>query len=279
VTELRWHSDLSERDAAQAVEVLRASGVEPELPSAGVHLLAVRDLVVAYGNLDTEGDSLGNKVAELIVHPDFRNQGIGSEMLQALADRAQPLRVWSHHNDPAAARLAEKYGFERVRELHRMGMDFGTAEFPEPRLPDGVRIRTFVPGQDEEAMVAVNARAFSWHPEQGALTVQEVLETEQKPWFDPAGFFLAVDADDKLLGFHWTKVHPDSTGEVYVVGVDPDAQGGGLGKALTLVGVRYLRGLGVPRVMLYVESDNTTAIAVYTKLGFELLDVGVQYAR
>jgi mycothiol synthase len=279
VTELQWHTELSEDDAAQASELLRASEADPELPRGAVHLLAVRDRVVAYGNLDTAGDSLGNQLAELVVHPEFRNQGIGGEMLRALADRAQPLRVWSHHNDPAAARLAEKYGFEPVRELRRMGMDFGSDGFPEPRLPDGVRLRAFVPGQDEEAVVAVNARAFSWHPEQGSLTVQEVLEKEQRDWFDPAGFFLAVDADDKLLGFHWTKVHPDSTGEVYVVGVDPDAQGGGLGKALTLAGLRHLRGLGLPRVILYVESDNAPAIAVYTKLGFELLDVGVQYVR
>jgi mycothiol synthase len=128
-------------------------------------------------------------------------------------------------------------------------------------------------------MVAVNARAFSWHPEQGRLTVEEVLATEDEPWFDPAGFFLAVDAEDKLLGFHWTKVHPDSTGEVYVVGVDPDAQGRGLGKVLTLAGLRYLQGLGLPRVTLYVESDNSPAIAVYRKLGFTLLDMGVQYER
>ncbi|MET0136440.1 MAG: mycothiol synthase, partial [Kibdelosporangium sp.] len=196
-----------------------------------------------------------------------------------LADRARPLRIWSHRDHPAAGRLADKHGFEKVRELHRMGMDFGADEFPAPKFADGVRLRTFVPGQDEEAMVAVNARAFSWHPEQGGLTVQEVLDTERESWFDADGFFLATDQDGRLLGYHWTKVHPDSTGEVYVVGVDPDAQGGGLGKALTLAGLRYLRGRGLPRVILYVESDNAAAIAVYRKLGFELLDVGVQYAR
>jgi mycothiol synthase len=160
-----------------------------------------------------------------------------------------------------------------------MGMEFTGQEFAEPQLSNGVRLRTFVPGQDEEAVVAVNARAFSWHPEQGQLSVQDVQATEGESWFDPAGFFLAVDDSGKVLGFHWTKVHPDSTGEVYVVGVDPDAQGGGLGKVLTLAGLRHLQGLGLPRVTLYVESDNSPAVAVYRKLGFTLLDVGVQYER
>nr|WP_225954419.1 mycothiol synthase [Kibdelosporangium phytohabitans] len=250
-----------------------------DLPAGGEHLLAVRDGVVGYAHVDTAGDQLGNQVAELVVHPDHRRQGVGEQLLTAVAERARPLRIWSHRDHPGAARLAGKLGFQRVRELHRMGMDFGAEEFAEPVLPDGVRLRAFVTGQDEQAVVAVNARAFSWHPEQGGLTVDDVRATEREDWFDPAGFFLAVDAQDEVVGFHWTKVHPDSTGEVYVVGVDPAAQGGGLGKALTLAGLRHLRGLGLPRVILYVESDNTVAIAVYRKLGFGLLDAGVQYAR
>jgi mycothiol synthase len=278
-TELHWLTELSESDAAQVRELLAADEAGIDLPRGGEHLLAVRDRIVGYAHLDTVGDSFGNKVGELVVHPAYRDQGLGGQLLTALAGRAQPLRVWSHRDHPAAATLAARQGFKRVRELHRMGMDLGADEFPAPKLPEGVRLRTFVRGQDEEALVAVNARAFSWHPEQGALTVQEVLDTEQEAWFDPAGFFLAVDAEDRLLGYHWTKVHPDSTGEVYVVGVDPDAQGGGLGKALTLAGLRHLRGLGLPRVILYVESDNAPAIAVYAKLGFALLDVGVQYER
>lgn len=279
MTELVWRTSLSELEAAQVRELLASDEAHIDMPSGGEHLLAVQDGVVGYANLDTAGDQLGNQVAELVVHPGFRRQGIGEQLLTAVAERAQPVRIWSHRDHPGAARLAGKHGFERVRALHRMGMDFGPDEFAEPQLPEGVRLRTFVPGQDEEAMVAVNARAFSWHPEQGGLTVQDVRDTEQEGWFDPAGFFLAVDAADRILGFHWTKVHPDSTGEVYVVGVDPDAQGGGLGKALTLAGLRHLRGLGLPRVILYVESDNAPAIAVYAKLGFRLLDVGVQYAR
>nr|WP_042183639.1 mycothiol synthase [Kibdelosporangium sp. MJ126-NF4]CEL15677.1 Acetyl-CoA:Cys-GlcN-Ins acetyltransferase, mycothiol synthase MshD [Kibdelosporangium sp. MJ126-NF4]CTQ93602.1 Acetyl-CoA:Cys-GlcN-Ins acetyltransferase, mycothiol synthase MshD [Kibdelosporangium sp. MJ126-NF4] len=277
--ELVWRSTLSELETAQVRELLASDEAGLDLPSGGEHLLAVQDGVVGYAHVDTAGDQWGNEVAELVVHPGYRRQGIGERLFAAVTERARPLRIWSHRDHPGAARLAEKHGLRRVRELHRMGMDFGAEEFAEPVLPDGVRLRAFVPGQDEDAMVAVNARAFSWHPEQGGLTADEVRNTEREAWFDPAGFFLAVDGQDRILGFHWTKTHPDSTGEVYVVGVDPDAQGGGLGRALTVAGLRHLRGLGLPRVILYVESDNAAAIAVYRKLGFGLLDAGVQYAR
>jgi mycothiol synthase len=273
--DIQWRTDLTEADTGKVRALLASDDVDLNL--SGPH--AVAGDFLGYLHVDTSGDSFGNEVAELVVHPDHRHQGIGDELLTALlSTRSKRLRVWSHHDHPDAARLAAKHGLRRVRELHRMSMDFGP-ELPEPTFRDGVRLRTFVPGRDEEAMVAVNARAFSWHPEQGRLTVQDVLDTEREPWFDPAGFFLAVDAEDRLLGFHWTKVHPDGTGEVYVVGVDPDAQGGGLGKALTLAGLRHLRDRELRKVILYVESDNGPAIAVYAKLGFTLLDVGVQYER
>jgi mycothiol synthase len=164
---------------------------------------------------------------------------------------------------------------------------------PQVELPSGVRLRTFVVDQDEQAVVEVNRRAFSWHPEQGRMTVADVRAREAEPWFDPAGFLLAVDQSDRLLGFHWTKIHrrrpsrqaePTSAvegeiGEVYVVGVDPAAQGGGLGSALTLAGLHHLRTRGQHSVMLYVEADNDAAVRVYEKLGFAVWDADAQFAR
>src|SRR6202008_277121 len=100
------------------------------------------------------------------------------------------------------------------------------------------------------------------HPEQGSLTQRDLDDRKAQPWFDPAGFFLA-ERGGELLGFHWTKVHDaERLGEVYVLGVSPAAQGGGLGKSLTTVGLRYLAERGLPTAMLYVDADNTAAVAV-----------------
>ena len=102
------------------------------------------------------------------------------------------------------------------------------------------------------------------------------------PWFDPAGLFLAFDAADaaRLLGFHWTKVHGPLLGEVYVVGVDPGAQGRGLGRLLTAVGMAYLADRLGPdaQVLLYVEADNTAAVRTYLGLGFTEYRVDTAYA-
>jgi mycothiol synthase len=152
----------------------------------------------------------------------------------------------------------------------------------DPAAPPGVTIRTFRPGSDEEAWLAVNHRAFAHHPEQGAWTMADLRLREAEPWFDPAGFFLA-ERDGQLAGFHWTKVHADGgaggapIGEVYVVGVDPGKQGGGLGRALTLAGLAYLRRLGLADVTLYVDEDNTAAVRMYTALGFSRWSTDAMY--
>lgn len=231
------------------------------------------------------GEPDGTGVLEVAVHPSYRNQGVAGRLIGALKESRglDGLKAWSHGNHEAAADLAARYGFGPVRELWKMRMTTAGARLPEPALPEGVSLRPFLPGKDEDAWLAVNRAAFAHHPEQGNLTRADLDARMAEDWFDPAGFLLAEDRDGRLLGFHWTKVHPKhgphpAIGEVYVVGVAPEAQGMGLGKALTLAGIRYLQDLGLHAVMLYTDADNAAAVALYRSLGFTRWDMDVMYA-
>jgi mycothiol synthase len=250
--------------------------------------------------------------AEVVVHPAFRRRGAGRALLDAalleataltgdagdlgvrdgreLADvrpgSAAALAIWAHGDGAAAAALARSLQFARTRVLFKMrrGSDAGT--LPPVALADGLRLRTFVPGQDDQAWLRTNSRAFAHHPEQGRWQQDDLAQRLAEPWFDPAGFFLAERvADGALLGFHWTKVHapgaegPAAVGEVYVVGVDPDAQGLGLGRALTLAGVHHLVDAGLAEVILYVDESNSRAVALYDSLGFGVQVADIQYTR
>ena len=250
------------------------------------HLVALRgDDPVGYAQLAADG------TGQLVVDPLNRRQGVGALLVRSLLEAARrdavQLRVWALGDSPAAQALAARTGLAPMRTL--LVMRRPLVDLPEPVVPDGIVITTFRSGLDEQAWLRVNARAFAHHPEQGGMTLRDLELREAEDWFDSAGFLLAWrtagDGSQTLLGSHWTKVHPagevadEAVGEVYVLGVDPDAQGLRLGRALTDLGLAHLRGQGLSDVLLYVEEDNTTAVALYEKSGFTRFAVDVQWHR
>jgi mycothiol synthase len=291
--------------AAQVLELVRRAaeedGVSPLSEHVMLHLryggdprarnilLWHDDALAGYGHLDPT-DPVEGPAAEMVIAPAARRHGLGLILGRALAAEAGPggLRLWAHGDLPAAARLAAAAGFHRSRALWQMRRSLQT-RIGRPQFADGISVRTFRIGQDEDAWVALNHRAFSRHPEQGAWTRDDLDMREREPWFDPDGFFLA-ERDGRLAGFHWTKIHGggksddagdhghEPIGEVYVVGVDPAERGTGLGRALTLAGLRYLRGRGLAQVMLYVDESNTAAIGLYSSLGFTHWDTDVMFS-
>lgn len=288
MTALAWHRNLSAAEQ-QAVRTLVADaelidGVSPVgeqvlrdlAADDGAHLLAAGrpGAVVGYLNLTPQG------AAELVVHPAARGRGIGTALVRAAVEHSsEPVRVWAHGSLPAARALAAKLGLRAVRELVQMRRPL--TGVTQPDVPPGISIRTYGGSHDDPELLRVNNAAFSWHPEQAGWTDSDLADRFAEPWFDPKGLFLAFDERGALRGFHWTKVHDDRLGEVYVLGVDPAAQGRGLGRVLTAVGLDHLRRrLGSQdqaAVILYAESDNVAAIKTYESLGFRRSSVDTGY--
>jgi mycothiol synthase len=182
--------------------------------------------------------------------------------------------------------VAAKLGLVESRELCLLELTGWSPATLSPKPPEGLSIRAFRPGEDDEAWLALNAEAFATHPEQGRWTATDLAERLAEPWFDPAGFFLAERAGvalEGLLGFHWTKTHPagaygpEAVGEVYVLGVSPRAQGTGLGHVLLHTGLGYLAARGFRTVILYVDGDNAAAIRLYERAGFRTRAVDLEY--
>ncbi|MDA2805619.1 mycothiol synthase [Nocardiopsis suaedae] len=299
-------------DGAEALSeqtVLRVRHGSPE-GTARFHLLDEEGDLAGFAFAEKSADEPDS--AELLVAPGRRRRGHGTALARSLrADAgAAGVRVWAHGRLPAAQGLAEALGWHRARGLLKMrlrlrGGDGAPVGLPEPKpsgaVADGVRVRAFRPGEDEAALVRSHAAAFADHPEQGGVTLEDLRQRQAEPWFDAEGFFVAEETggpaargaqeaqdagEGRIAGFHWTKVHADGAGltdgepvgEVYVVGVAPSWQGTGLGRLLTLAGVRYLRDRGLPWVLLYVDEDNRAAVRLYETLGFEVWDGDVMYA-
>ncbi|MEO3786996.1 mycothiol synthase [Actinocorallia sp. B10E7] len=233
------------------------------------HLHQVDGLLAGYAY--TDGES-----AEVVVDPGLRRRGVGRILVSALLAGNERVKIWAHGDLPGAPQLAAGLGLAPVRTLLQMRRPLNDP-LPVLRIHAGFTLRTFEP-KDAEAWLGLNRLTFAEHPEQGQWTMEDLRQRMAEPWFDPKGFFLACKGD-RVVGFHWTKVHPEGLGEVYVVGVDPSVQGVGLGRTLTLAGLHHLKSLGLETVLLYVDAGNTSAVRLYESLGFTHHRADVMYSR
>jgi mycothiol synthase len=237
---------------------------------------------------------LGQGALDLHIAPEFGARGLGGDAAAQLLERAGggPLTAWSHEDHPAARALAARFGFRAARMLLQLrrelqpvpgprgGPDTGAGSEP----PSGAVLTAFRPGADEAEWLALNARVFAWHPEQGGTTQADLAQRMAEPWFDADDFLLARDDRGTMIGYCWLKVEDAASaegrsGEIYVIGVAPEAAGHGLGRVLMEAGLDRLLRRGCTSAELYVEGDNERGIRLYRSLGFAEARVHVQYLR
>jgi len=299
-------SDEEIDEIAHLVErVTEIDGVRPLSEHVSMHLLTghadgfrhirafTDDRLVAYAALDLSSST--GATVELVVDASARKLGVGGAVLdQALRETSGRLDLWAHGEFAAANALATSRGFRKVRTLFRMRRTL-LGDLPLAPVPPGVEIRRFDPARDTDDWLALNAAVFSQLPDQGGWTRHDLAMRQREDWFDPNGFLLAqaVTSDGtfgELAGFHWTKIHRhddadgqarhahEPIGEVYVLGIAPDWHGAGLGRALTVVGMKHLKDQGLTEIMLYVDASNTAAIKTYERLGFVRYEKDVLFA-
>jgi len=210
--------------------------------------------------------------AEIVVSPAYRHRGFGARLLaDVLARSGGTALIWAHGDHPDARSLAARAGMEPMRELLQLRLS------PVRAPGSSTKARAFRPGSDDAEWLALNALAFADHAEQGALTQADLDARKAEPWFDPADFLIASDDDGPMIGFCWLKVE-GGIGEFYAVGVSPAAQGRGLGRGLVAAGLARLESCGIRESNLYVEAENTAAVALYRSVGFIDHSIDIQYS-
>ena len=246
---------------------------------ADSHLVIQKDnQVIGYAHLD-KTDQVAGPSVELVIHPDHRGSGIGSDLLKsAIEVCGNKIRLWSHGDLPQARALAQANNFIKMRTVIQMSKDL-TEVSP---INCDYQIRSFLPDLDNKGWLTLNNLAFTNHPEQGNWSEADLLIRLNEDWFDDKGFFVAQDKD-QLIGFCWTKIHGghshshstgedhhdhEPIGEIYVTAVINKYAGKGIGKALTITGLNYLKYQGLNSAILYVDSGNQAAFNLYQSLGF-----------
>lgn len=209
---------------------------------------------------------------EIVLHPDLGDPAaacaelLDSALEEVSKDGGGSVVWWVSEPRPHHHLVASEAGFAPGKTLFQMQTQLPIAESVT------ITTRPFCPGIDDEEWLAVNNRAFHGHGEQGEWTLSQLQARCGEPWFDPNGFLVHED-DHKMRGFCWTKMHSDTSppmGEIYVVAADPIAQGTGLGRQLTVAGLSHIFAQGCSTAMLYVDANNTPALRLYERLGFDV---------
>jgi mycothiol synthase len=226
--------------------------------------------------------SIETAVDATAVDVDLTRQLLAGTISAVLAAQGTTATWLVQDATPDHETIAATFGLHPGRALYQMCRPLPTG------LDVDLATRPFDPSTDIDTWVTVNARAFAWDPQQGSWTAEHVRARMAEPWFDPAGFLIhdRSDADGtvRMAGYCWTKVHPaepasgtPALGEIYVIAVDPDFHGLGLGRQLTLAGLDSLARRGLETGMLFVDADNTAAVTLYEKLGFSVRRTDRQY--
>jgi len=243
--------------------------------------------VIAYAHLDTT-DLVAGPSVEAVVHPNHRGNGLGSLILkEAIKACGDKTRIWSHGDLPAAKAIAASLNLERLWSNLLMSKPLGEIQPVISKYP----IRTFISDFDNQAFLSLNNKVFANYPDQGGWGEDDLKVRLNESWFDEKGFFVAEDKGE-LIGFCWTKIHGAHThshsgededhghealGEIYVLAVNPDYKGQGVGRNLTITGLNYLKHQGLNNVMLYVGVENKPAFNLYKSLGFNNFGSDVMY--
>jgi mycothiol synthase len=253
-------------------KLVRAGGTADSIVKPVVLGDALMGLVVAARHDAADGTT--HWAAEAVLGPGHRSPKAEREIVQTAAELVpdgEPHTIWAWR--PAQVTALHSMGYRPIRRILRLERALPV----KPEGPDDPRLSRFVSGADEERLIAVNNRAFAGHPEDGNMTPQGLAERMARPWFDPAGILLASNEND-VIGFCWTKLQGEGLGEIYVIAVSPEARGRGVGSALLSAGLTDLYRRGAIRAMLWVESDNGPARALYAHMGFRPVLVNTEFA-
>ena len=257
---------------------------------ADSHLLVEKDnQVIGYAHLD-QTDLVAGPSVELVVDPSYRGAGVGKALLsEAIKICSKTLRLWVHGEQDAAHNLASSFNFEKIRTVLQMSKPLTDIQ-SLPAIDKEIKIRSFLPGLDSKEWLELNNKVFKDHPEQGGWQISDLNHRLSEEWFNEKGFFI-VEKNKQVIASTWTKVHGahshdhdgkashahPAIGEIYITAVDPEYAGLGIGKALTITAINYLKYQGLNDAMLYVDFDNKAALNLYNSLGFKISSKDILY--
>jgi len=232
--------------------------------------------------------NIGRVVLRWLLHPKHRRRGLVGKLVDRAICRARELGIMTIHvnisqDSPMAKQLLTQMGFTFIRRFLELRLDLSKTHLPEISKIS-LRYCPLQPGE-EERLTQLQNRSFTGAWGYNANTVEEIIYRISLPNCSQEDIILAFDSE-KTIGYCWTRINfwkdkapGEGTGRIYMLGVDPDYRGRGLGRQLLLVGLSYLKTKGLRVVELTVDGENKVACSLYKSAGFKLWTSSLWYEK
>lgn len=186
------------------------------------------------------------------------------------AERGYALPYWAefYENDQARQAMIEAHGFQMEDDyghLH-LNYDLKRQEVPEPALAAGYSIRPLAGQAEVEAYTAVHRAAF----QSTSMTADWRARTLKSPQYNADLDLVAVAPDGSVAGFcvGWLDSAGRPYGQIEPLGVHPDYQRKGLGRALLYELLRRFKAHGVRVAIVEPVDTDLDAVSTYKAIGF-----------
>ena len=215
--------------------------------------------------------------ANIIVHPAWRQQGIGSKLLSTVIQRAKQLgssavQTYANPKIPATPAFLLKHGFIAQGAYTELQLPADT-RLPPVVWPFGYTMRPYAEVQNISTLT--EAMNLSYIPLWGHHEVSEAEMASWLPGFVQQGLFLVFSEKGRVVGI--TRTEPSAertlkngqpTGYIDAPGVVPQHRRLDLYRALVLSGIRWLRDQGQSIIEMESWGDKLEVLKMYRELGF-----------
>lgn len=262
----------------------------------GDRLVGYTDLYVRPG--DASMDDETSTYCWGVVHPDWRRRGLGRRLLEAAYRRATEclpeikvrrvnFRGTARDVEEGRIALYESFEMERVRYFVNLARPIN-GDLPPVEVPEGVRLRTFDPERDVEAVWRVDNTAFRDHYGHSEGNLDEYIHWIKMPHMRPELWFLAEEeVSRQVVGLGLNVIDPDwiaqtgrQEGYVDTLAVLREHRKRGLGTALLVQSLHALRDAGMEAAHLHADAENLTgAMRLYERVGFKVRKTSIGYRK
>ncbi|MFC1971477.1 GNAT family N-acetyltransferase [Chloroflexota bacterium] len=249
-------------------------------PGRDLFVVEATGSLVGYMDLKLES-GIGRVVLDCWLSPQHRGKGLATKLLDGAMYRAREVRAGVLHvnimEDNALAKaVLSRLGFEHVRRFFEFKLDMTGLNWQEANhtVQECCKLRH----GEEAKLTRIQNLSFVEHWGYNPNTLETTTYRINHSNCAPEDVFLAYE-EDKVIGFCWTETYGKQEGRIFMLGVDPDNRGKGVGKRLLLAGLAHLRGKGMRVVGLTVDSDNEEACTLYRSAGFEFCKGSLWYER